>query len=231
MKKRIYKTELHCHTVEMSGCASCKAADMIDKYVDWGFTTVVLTNHCEHSRIDAPPEYRYRYDSYEELVNKNFDVIDMTKELAGDRLNIVGGFELCNCVTENDYLIYGISREQALGFNLCKSDIEDVSAYVRSEGGIIIQAHPMRVGMTLIDPDLVDGYEVYNSHNKPFMNAMARQWIVNIGAEGKIFTAGNDHHHIDDYPTAGILTEYPITTSDELVAVLRSRDYSIFHEG
>ena len=89
----------------------------------------------------------------------------------------------------------------------------------------------MRVGMTLIDPDLVDGYEVYNSHNKPFMNAMARQWIVNIGAEGKIFTAGNDHHHPDDLPTAGILTEYPIITSDELVAVLKSRDYSIFHEG
>ena len=49
-----YKTELHCHTVEMSGCASETAAAMIDKYVACGYTTVVLTNHCEHSRIHAP---------------------------------------------------------------------------------------------------------------------------------------------------------------------------------
>ena len=136
--KRIYKTELHCHTTEMSGCASETAERMIAKYIDCGFTTVVLTNHCEHSRIHAPLEYRYRYDSYEELINKIFDAIEYTKSLAGDRLNIIEGFELCNCVTENDYLIYGISREAALGFNLCKSDIWDVSAYVRSQGGIII---------------------------------------------------------------------------------------------
>lgn len=228
--KRIYKTELHCHTKEMSGCASCKAADMIDKYIDWGFTTVVLTNHCEHSRINAPLEYRYRYDSYEELINKNYDAIDLATELAGDRLNIVGSFELCNCVTENDYLIYGLTREQALGFNLCKSDIEDVSNYVRAQGGVIIQAHPFRVGMTLIDPNLVDGYEVHNSHNKPFMNTMIREWINNMGLKDMILTAGNDHHHPHDMPTAGILTDSPIVTREDLLRVLKSRDFSIFHE-
>ena len=86
--------------------------------------------------------------------------------------------------------------------------------------------------MTIIDPDLVDGYEVYNTHNKhPYMNAVARQWICNLGLEDKILTAGNDHHDPEDIPTAGILTSEPITTSEELVRVLKSRDFSIFHEG
>ncbi len=227
--KKIYKTELHCHTKEMSGCASETAAGMIDKYVENGYTTVVLTNHCENTRIHAPEEYRYRYDSYEELINKIYDAIEYTRSLAGDRLHIVDGFELCNCVTENDYLIYGLSREQALGFDLCFSDIWDVADYVRSCGGVIIQAHPMRLGMTLIEPELVDGYEVYNTHNKPFMNPMVRQWISNLGVEDKILTAGNDHHDPEDIPTAGILTDKPITNSEELVAVLKAKDFIIFH--
>ena len=232
MKRRIYKTELHCHTTEMSGCASETAKGMIEKYVACGYTTVVLTNHCENSRIHAPQEYRYRYDSYEELINKIYDAIEYTRGLAEGKLHIIDGFELCNCVTENDYLIYGLTREEALAFDLCFSDIEDVADYVRGCGGVIIQAHPFRIGMTIIDPDLVDGYEVYNTHNKhPYMNAVARQWICNLGLEDKILTAGNDHHDPKDIPSAGILTSEPITTSEELVRALKSRDFSIFHEG
>ena len=215
----------------MSGCAKESAEGMIKKYVEHGYTTVVLTNHCENTRIHAPLDYRYRYDSYEELINKNYDAIEYTRRLAEGKLYIIDGFELCNCCTENDYLIYGLTREQALGFDMCFGKIEDVSRYVRDCGGVIIQAHPHRFGMTHISPDLVDGYEIHNSHNKPFMNALTRQMIINEGSENKIFTAGNDHHNPGDFPTAGILTSSPITTSEELLYVLKNRKYAIFHEG
>ncbi len=227
---KVYKTELHCHTSEMSGCAKENAEGMIKKYVECGYTTVVLTNHCENTRIHAPLEYRYRYDSYEELINKIYDAIEYTRRLAEGKLYIIDGFELCNCCTENDYLIYGLTREQALGMDLCFSDIWDVSRYVRECGGVIIQAHPMRMGMTLIEPNLVDGYEIFNSSaDWLYLNNLASLWVQITGGDKKILTAGNDHHNPKDIPTAGILTTEPITNSSELIRVLREKDFSIFH--
>ncbi len=227
-----YKTELHCHTSEMSGCANENAVDTINKYVEHGYTSVVITNHCENTRIHAPLEYRYRYDSYEELINKNYDAIDYIRSLAEGKLYILTGFELCNSETENDYLIYGLTREQALGFDLCFSPIEDVSRYVRECGGVIIQAHPMRMGMTLIKPRIVDGYEVFNSTPKwAFTNNIARQWVSLVGGDDMILTAGNDHHNPEDVPTAGIITKAPITDDAELIRVLKEKDFQIFHLG
>lgn len=225
-----YKTDLHCHTSEMSGCAKENAVDTINKYVEHGYTSLVITNHCENTRIHAPLDYRYRYDSYEELINKIYDAIDYTKEVAGDRLYILSGFELCNSETENDYLIYGLTREQALGFDLCFSKMEAVSRYVRECGGVIIQAHPMRMDMTLVHPELVDGYEIYNSSkNWLYVNNMAALWVQITGGDGKILTAGNDHHNPKDIPTAGILTSKPITNDAELIRVLKEKDFLIFH--
>ena len=227
---KVYKTDLHCHTSEMSGCAKENAVDTINKYVEYGYTSLVISNHCENTRIHAPLDYRYRYDSYEELINKIYDAIDYIREVAGDRLYILSGFELCNSETENDYLIYGLTREQALGFDLCFSKMEAVSRYVRECGGVIIQAHPFRIDMTLVHPELVDGYEIHNSSDSwLYVNCMATLWAQLNCCDDKILTAGNDHHNPRDIPTAGILTSKPITNDAELIRVLKEKDFLVFH--
>ncbi len=229
----LYKTDLHCHTSEGSVCAEESTKDTIEKHIAYGFTSIALTNHLENYRIGAPEgSHTIVFSTYGDYIDFIYDKIDLAREIAGDRIHILNGFELRNNESENDYLVYGLTREMAKNFDLVANPLKKSSDYVRSCGGVIIQAHPFRIGMTLIEPDLVDGYEVYNTHNKyPFMNVMARQWMCNMGLEDKIFTSGTDHHDPEDIPTAGILTNEPITNSEELVRVLKSRDYSIFHEG
>lgn len=225
-----YKTDLHCHTKEFSGCANENAADTIEKYIAHGYTSIALTNHFEWGRLNAPQEYRYRYDTYEEFVDKLYNTIDYVRELAGDRINILTGFELNQKETDNDYLIYGLTREMVHEFDFFFSPLEKVAKYVRDCGGVIIQAHPMRIGMSLICPNDVDGYEIYNSSpGHLYLNPIAELFAKSAGGPYKILTAGNDHHNHDHIPTAGILTDEPITTDAELIRVLKERDFEIFH--
>ena len=40
-----YKYELHCHTDEVSRCASCPAARMVEIYKEKGYSGMVVTDH------------------------------------------------------------------------------------------------------------------------------------------------------------------------------------------
>lgn len=42
-----YKTELHCHTSEISACSRETGAEVAAKYIAHGYTTLVVTNHFE----------------------------------------------------------------------------------------------------------------------------------------------------------------------------------------
>jgi len=225
-----YKTDLHCHTSEFSGCAHENAADTIEKYIKHGYTSIAMTNHFEWGRLNAPMEYRYRYDSYEEFVDKLYNSIEYIRDLAGDRINILTGFELCHRDTDNDFLIYGLTRQMVHDFDFFFSPLEDVHDYVRDCGGVMIKAHPMRFGMVLINPHQVDGYEIYNSSKDAlYLNPLAKLWVDTACGKDTIRTAGNDHHNPEDIPTAGILTDKPITTDAELIRVLKEKDFEIFH--
>lgn len=230
MNKRIYKADLHCHTSEGSGCSSESGAQTVEKYIEFGFTSLVVTNHVQFWECD--PELKSGYGSYDWLIDRAYDASEIAREAAGDRLHVLSGMEVCDRDTKNDYLIYGLTREMAKGINMCYSHIEEISDHVRSCGGVIIQAHPMRMGMRLMSPQIYDGVEIFNnSADWLYVNPMAQMWAqINCLDKTKILTAGNDHHNPKDMPTAGILTSEPIVTDEDLVRILVSKDFSIFHE-
>ena len=41
----MFKTELHCHSTEVSACATATARHIVERYIDNGYSTLVLTNH------------------------------------------------------------------------------------------------------------------------------------------------------------------------------------------
>ena len=232
MKKSFYKTELHCHTSEGSLCARENAKDTVEKYLEYGFTSVALTNHMQSYRIWGDEPYPYAFPSYEAYVDYCYDAIDAFRQAADGRLYVLNGFEMHNPYSGNDYLVYGLSREVAKGFNIPKAELRDATKYIRDNGGVIIQAHPMREGMTIVPPAEVDGYEIFNnSKGWLYTNPITCVWsAINCHDKFKILTAGNDHHNPEDKPTAGILTSEPITTDEELVRVLKNKEFTIFHE-
>ncbi len=221
-----YKTELHCHTCEASGCADEPAAETVEKYIARGYSTIVLTNHfsyVEHDMDDA--------ESYERMVDKHMRAYRLAKEAAGDRLNVLLGIELRLCDCPNDYLVFGVT-EEFLRANraMLEMDIWGAHEFLNAAGALIIHAHPMRTGMVITDPWSVDGYEVYNGHNEQrSRNEMALAWGANARTIRKrvIFTSGSDKHDRHHIPDGGIMTDEPITSIEQLVSVLESGEYKL----
>ena len=220
-----YKTELHCHTKEISPCSGESGAEVAKKYIDHGYTTLVITNHFTEWIAND----RVKGETWEEKLAYYYGAVDLVREAAGDRLNVLCGMELRMNGDPNDYLVFGAKPEDFYEipyvFNLC---IRDVHSYLNSRGAIIIQAHPFRFGMQLTHPSFVDGYEIANGHpGHHSHNDLAEAWAKRFVNHDPIMTTGTDEHEPSHVPNGGIMTDAPITSNDELLAVLRSRDYEL----
>ncbi len=224
-----YKTELHCHTSEVSHCAGECAADTVEKYLRYGYSTVVLTNHLARSNFrrmglgdDAP---------WSEKAKLFVDGYYKMKETARGRLNVLFGAEIRFDELENDYLLFGLEPEvlfeypdiYAMSVGEYYDKINHPNRY------IIIQAHPMRFHMQNVLPWHIDGWEVYNGHpHNESRNNAARAYAEYFPS--KIFTSGSDHHDADHFPAGGIETEYEIKTMDQLMDTFRARSYTLIED-
>lgn len=220
-----FKTELHCHTKEISPCSDESFEEVVEKYIKNGYTTLVITNHARlwHWENMVPG------DTWEEKVAAYFDVAGRARKYAGDRLNVLCGMEISFEGDPNDYLVFGITPEQLLSvpeyYNTSLGSFHGIAA---EKGFVIIQAHPMRFGMLTANVDWLDGYEVCNGHvGQHSHNDIAEAWGRRFTKHNLILTSGSDNHHNYQTPNAGILTDEPITSNEQLLAVLRGGKYEL----
>jgi hypothetical protein len=84
--------------------------------------------------------------------------------------------------------------------------------------------------MYVVDPKYLDGVEVFNAHwGHDARNDLANSFALRYGL---IRTSGGDFHHPYHNPgDAGILTDFPIETTEQLVATLKSGDYTLICRG
>ena len=220
-----FKTDLHCHTSEASFCAKENAKDTVERYIAEGYSTIVITNHFA--------TYQPKSDDYHQFVDWHFDAIELAKEAAGDRLNILAGAEInVYDYPLDDFLAYGVTRELMHSmddfFNL---KVKHIRQTLCDNNCLLIKAHPMRHGQSMYPVDEIDGYELYNGY--PYwkhLNPIAKEWIFAMGADKTILTAGTDHHNNEDPIKAGILTDVKIKTNEQLIDILKNRRYDIFYE-
>ena len=215
-----YKTELHAHTSEVSPCAELSAEEVAERYIADGYTSLVITNHYCNYVIDSLSG---------EWEDKASYFLAM-KAYAGDRLNVILGCELRFRGAANDYLIFGLDEEFILTHpNLHDMTLKDFSALSREKGYLIVQAHPFRNGMTVVNPAYLDGIETFNGH----MGHDSRNHIADAWAKmhGLLRTSGTDFHHPYQSGVAGILTDEPITNGKQLCEILKSGDYTLLCTG
>lgn len=223
-----YKTELHLHSAEVSACSTATAEDIVKVYLDAGYTTVVLTNHF------SPFSYKCsRYDlthlSPEEKCEYYINGYHVLKKAAEGKLNILFGMELYPLERDCDFLIYGMTEEFLRAHpDLMELPLATTSALVREAGMILAQAHPFRNNMKVTDPSLLDAIETHNAHTGDFRNELANLWADKFSL---IKTAGSDYHRAEHKAESGIVTDFPITTNEELLAVLRSGNYKQIQKG
>jgi len=219
----LYKTEMHCHSAEVSGCAKDPAEHIVELYLENGYTTLVLTNHFSPGTLKRAGENA----TWEEQMDFFVGGYEKMKKIAGNRLHVLLGAEFRLWDYPNDYLVYGLTPEFLYAHpELPSLHLGQMSKFCREHGLFLVQAHPFRDGLTVVNAEHVDGIEVYNgTKDTDNRNMFAEMWAA---VYGKRMTAGSDHHKPKDPPDAGILTKEPITTMEQLVAVLRSGDYELY---
>lgn len=219
----MFKTELHCHSSDISSCSRINVKELAERYTDAGYSTVMLANHFN----------RHTYDfvgakSWEDWVEKYVGAYENFKKEAMGRLNILLGMEICFDGARNDYLVFGVTKEFLLslkGKDVFSMPLSEFHAIANENGCLFVQAHPFRFGMTVTGPDLLDGVEVFNGHKgHNSNNDIANAWADKYGL---IKTSGTDLHYTDFPINAGILTEEKITSEKQLVEILKSGKYEI----
>lgn len=219
-----YKTELHTHTKVVSPCADAPLDVLVERYADAGYTTLTVADHYCDYVIDNAGE------TWAEKVEHYLSGYRSLKKLAEGKLNVLLGCELRFVGSMNDYLVLGMDEDFLLNHpELHKMSLKAFSAFARENGLLLIQAHPFRKRMVMIDPTLLDGVEVFNGHK----DHESKNYLANELANryGLIKTSGSDFHHSDSAIAGGILTDEPITSVSRLMEILQSGNYTLICQG
>lgn len=215
-----YRIELHAHTKPASPCSEILPEELVQTYHELGYDGVVITNHfCS---------WIYRGMTSEEALDAYFkDYEDACHAAEKCGLKVYLGAEVRFDDYANDYLIYGVDKEiMSVCYDYFEKGIEAYRREVKLENSVFIQAHPFRPDMVRVEPELLDGIEVFNMH--PGHNSgvgLAAKYAKEKGFG--IITAGSDYHHKNrnHEGVSALRVRHMPKDGFELAELLKSGDY------
>ena len=218
----MFKTELHIHTFPASYCARTCPEDMVDNFIENGYSTIVITNHYSPTLFNSVAKGK----TYREAIDVFVEDYKRAKEHAGDRLNVLLGIEFRNVHNMNDYLVYGLDEDDLYkAEGILNMKIKNAAEYFHSRGALVFQAHPFRDDMTVTNPKYIDGIERINfctTHEN--INDIAGVWAETYDL---LKSYGQDYHSVNYMQGAGILTDYEIKTNEQLIEVLKTQNFKV----
>ncbi len=217
-----YLFDTHVHTSESSTCGAACAEKVVAHYKELGYDGIVITDHMHAQNLG------FRGDTYKEQAQNFLTGYRNAKALESDDFKVILGLEIRFLESDNDYLIYGVDEEFILSNDLAHYEtLEDFVPFAKENGLIIIQAHPLRIGMVVSDPEMLDGIEVYNGNP----NHNSRNDVAYIWAEkhSLLKTSGSDYHGDEGAAPGGVYFEELPKDSYDIVKLLREEKYSLKH--
>ncbi len=215
---KYHKFELHAHTCEVSRCGKVPAAEMVRLYREAGYCGMMITDHINPYTFEGLDLPTWK-DKAEHFLTGYRRALAAAKE----DFSVFLGAEMHFYESSNDYLVFGLTEDllrYGLDNEFLNWGILRFSDFCRANDLLLIQAHPFRKDMVIIDPDLVDGYEVVNAHPRhDSRNFIAESWARRYH---KLMTAGSDAHQAVDAARSGILMDHRPLSLDEIVLEIRS---------
>jgi len=202
----VYRYETHLHTAETSACSRFEAEEIVEKYTRLGFRGVIVTDHFLLGNSTVPEQLPYA-----EKIHLFCAGYRKVKEAAeGTSLDVFFGLEYSHAGT--DFLLYGLSEEWLLNHpEIMELSVNELCDLVKSEGGLVVQAHPYREAFYIdhirLYPNKVGGIEVLNASNRDRSNRLARVLAEEYGLP---MTAGSDTHGKWTVSLAGMEFETPL---------------------
>lgn len=217
------KIDLHVHTSEISRCGEMSAKEMVTLYKNAGYDAICVTNHFNSST--AKWLARQGKLDFVKAFDEGFELARSEGEKIG--LKVFKGYEFqCNQYYD-DFLTYYIPSHLLERIHeIFALPMTSALSVLRSNSVKLYQAHPFRSSITVVDPSLVDGVEVYNGANgKGKLNDMAMIWANAHPHLRQI--SGSDAHNLDEALTSGIETDEEINTQEDLLNLLESGNYRL----
>lgn len=223
----MYKYETHMHTAPVSKCARASVYDSLIFYKQRQYDGVFITNHFLDGNFGGDPSA-----SYAERLAFYLSAYEEGASYA-EKLGIKVFFGVESSYKGTDFLLYGLAPD----WFVAHPEIMDMKkseqlSFFRSEGALVIQAHPFRqagyIDHVRLFPDRVDGFEVFNANRTDTENKMAELYAD----EYKLLkTAGSDNHvGREQTVLAGLAFETPVLSETDFAARVRSGEGRRFIE-
>lgn len=208
--------DMHVHSSGISKCCKIPYDEAIRRARDAGIDAIVLTNHYFDGYVTDGDYAAFAKRYVEEYY---------AAKAYGDSIGypVFFGIELSyNAMQDAHIPIYGVAPEFLLEHpTLFDYAPEMLYALVHEQGGIVVQAHPLRRGETVRDLQYLDGIEM-NCHPKyegPLYETLAP--VASDG--GKFVTCGSDYHgDVPFRPVCGVQCPEGIDSVEKLVTFLTS---------
>ena len=215
-----YLFDTHVHTKESSSCGRVSAADIVSRYKDLGYNGIIVTDHVHAAQFSK------HGSSYKEQAEKYLCGYKAAKAFEDENFKVILGMEIRFLKNDNDYLLYGF--DESFVFSRDLAHIESLEAFrpvVEENNLIIIQAHPFRHNMTIIEQSLVDGIEVYNGHgDHNSSNDIAYRWAKKYSLP---MLSGSDFHGNVSMEPGGVYFDEYVSDSKEVAKAIRQGKYSL----
>jgi len=212
-----YLYEPHVHTDEVSPCGKVPADEVIRIYVSAGYTGCIITDHY-YARNLKPQNHpggtrrnrQRREESWQRAMDWYLSGYRLAKE-AGKRydFDVFLGIELTPNETTADILIYGLTEDFLYSHpRLYELSLNELKALADKTDLLLVEAHPFRPTVTLIDPRFLHGAEVYNGNMRhDSQNLRAKEWARQ---NDLLMISGSDFHLPEDAARGGVcLSERP----------------------
>jgi hypothetical protein len=222
-----YLYETHLHTSQGSLCGVSKGRDYIGKYLDLGYTGIMITDH--FYRGNCAVERGLPWDRWVEKFCGGYE--DAREEGERRGLDVFFGWE--ETFDGDDYLVYGLDKEWLLAHpGVRRWTRKEQFDEVRRFGGCVVQAHPFRqhhyIHCLHLSPGCVDAVEAANGGNyEASYDALA--WVYAKRAKLPV-TAGTDIHSVDDVrpdTVFGVYLENKMSSIADYVEAIRNNSVGL----
>ncbi len=213
-----YLFDTHIHTKQSSTCSRVWAEDIVKRYKELGYDGLIITDHYSEYQFK-----KHKGVTYDEKVQTYLAGYRAAKEFEDENFHIILGMEMRFLENDNDYLVFGFDEDFVLNNDMTQyNDPEEFRPVIEKNNLIMFQAHPFRIGMTVIDPELLDGVEVFNGHNDHnSSNDIAYRWAEKYNLR---MLSGSDFHGNTKIP-GGVYFEEYITDSKQAAKALKEGKY------